>query len=619
MWLLSGNTRVKLKACVVAGLLLLFYNPGRAQNKKLADSLESAFLHNFFDAEDRLELLYSLSINHPDPVKKLEFTEILIREAKENHSATHLFNGYLHRGNALTLKGDLAKALGSYFQAEEIALKLSDYTDLGRIYTAIAGVYSSMDNKENTIDFYNRAIDILSKSGDSIAYATALYNLGDEYVLKFNQPDSALALFKSSNEIFRAHNYNVGLAYNLGDVGLAYALKGDSEAAEANISQAISMLEKLGDHYPISVYLLYMSDIYASQNHWDAAFSYASRSLELSRQFGLKEQISDAYLKLSEHYEATGDKAASLKYYKDYVVLRDSVKNLSTIQEMADIRNSFELAQIQVKLDLLNQQRRTQQIIVIAVIIALLFIAFLAVGLYRRNKFIKATNKTIEQEMDKSDSLLKNILPEMTARELKASGKVLAKKFPSVSVMFTDFSGFTKHSETLTPEVLVDTVDYYFSSFDQIILRYGLEKIKTMGDSYMCAGGLPFPVEDHALGIVLAAFEIVEFVDAAKKNVSGGTVRFDVRIGINTGTVVAGVVGTNKFAYDIWGDTVNIAARMESNSLPGRINVSENTYLLIRERFDCEYRGKIDVKNKGMTNMYFVNGPIDTPKNTNLL
>ncbi len=168
--------------------------------------------------------------------------------------------------------------------------------------------------------------------------------------------------------------------------------------------------------------------------------------------------------------------------------------------------------------------------------------------------------------MDTSDALLRNILPEATARELKTNGKVTAKYFESVSVLFTDFKGFTKYSETLSPQDLVNTVDYYFSNFDAIIQKYGLEKIKTIGDAYMCAGGLPFPEADHAVKTVTAALEILDFVNSVKENppthISSS---FEVRIGINSGPVVAGVVGTQKvclrhlgrhrkhcFPYGIW-------------------------------------------------------------------
>jgi class 3 adenylate cyclase len=233
----------------------------------------------------------------------------------------------------------------------------------------------------------------------------------------------------------------------------------------------------------------------------------------------------------------------------------------------------------------------------------------LAFGVYRRYKFIKRTNVIIEEEKNRSDHLLLNILPEETALELKQNGKVRAKKFESVTVLFTDFEGFTQYAEKLPPEKLVESVDYYFSKFDEIMEKYNLEKIKTVGDCYMCAGGLPFSTNDHAYKMVHAALEIATFVKDSKNNNPQNDTRFEIRIGINSGPVVAGVVGTKKFAYDIWGDTVNIASRMESNSQPGKINVSKNTYELIKDTFDCHYRGEIEVKNRGMMKMYFVNNP----------
>ncbi|MES2618642.1 MAG: adenylate/guanylate cyclase domain-containing protein [Bacteroidota bacterium] len=209
----------------------------------------------------------------------------------------------------------------------------------------------------------------------------------------------------------------------------------------------------------------------------------------------------------------------------------------------------------------------------------------------------------LQSEKKKSDDLLLNILPGEIAEELKTFGKSEARLYNNVSVLFTDFVNFTGISEKLSPTVLVEQIDFYFKAFDDIIGKYGLEKIKTIGDAYLAVCGMPNEAEQHAIQTVRAAKEMNEFV--RNKKSEGGL--FDVRIGIHSGPVVAGIVGVKKFAYDIWGDTVNMANRMESSGESGRVNISGTTYELVKEHFDCEYRGKIEVKSKGTTDMYFVN------------
>jgi class 3 adenylate cyclase len=361
------------------------------------------------------------------------------------------------------------------------------------------------------------------------------------------------------------------------------------------------------DYYPITVYLTYMSDIYLRKNNFPAALNYAQRSLELATQYGLKEQIGEAHLKLSELHEEIGDQATAYRHYKAHIAYRDSLINLEKVQQIADLRTNYEVSQKQIEIDLADQRAKNQRNISIGIGAVLLLIGLMAFLLYRRNRFIRKTKQIIEEEKERSDKLLLNILPEETALELKEKGKVKAKKYDAVTVLFSDFKGFTSYSENLSPEALVETVDFYFSKFDAIIEKHGLEKIKTIGDAYMCAGGLHDNEKDHASRMVLAAMEIAAFVQETKNDRTASELTFDIRIGINTGPVVAGVVGTHKFAYDIWGDAVNVASRMESNSEAGKINISENTYELIKEEADCEYRGEIEVKNRGKLKMYFVN------------
>ena len=244
-----------------------------------------------------------------------------------------------------------------------------------------------------------------------------------------------------------------------------------------------------------------------------------------------------------------------------------------------------------------------------------LFVLFFAILFYARFRAKKRTanelsekNALIEEEQKRSNNLLLNILPPAIAQELKTRNKVAARKYDQATVMFVDFKGFTTIAEMLSPERLVEELDLCFSNFDSIISNYRIEKIKTVGDAYICASGLS-DMNASPSDMVKAALEIQDFLLGLKaERLSQGLPFFDARVGIHTGPVVAGVVGAKKFAYDIWGDTVNTAARLEEQCDPGRVNVSEDAYWLAKYEFEWQHRGKIAAKNKGMMDMYYVMG-----------
>lgn len=221
-------------------------------------------------------------------------------------------------------------------------------------------------------------------------------------------------------------------------------------------------------------------------------------------------------------------------------------------------------------------------------------------------KEVAERTSEIVEEKKKSDDLLHNILPEEVANELKDRGATTAQQFDHVTVLFTDFVDFTIAGEHMGSKALVEELHNCFKAFDEIIDKYGIEKIKTIGDAYLAVCGLPVADEHHAEKVVKAAKEIRDYMQQRRRQLGDKT--FEVRIGIHSGSVVAGIVGVKKFAYDIWGDTVNTAARMEQNSEPGKINISQSTYELVKDKFTCTYRGEHDAKNKGKLKMYFVEG-----------
>lgn len=576
---------------LLIGFFFFILQPVNGQDQKVADSLTKIYQNNTLKDTAKLELLRNLSYNEMKDIKLgLQYAEELIILSEQLENYLYLHRGYFQKGNKKRLLGYLEEALDAYFKSVAAAEKASYFKGEGNAFGAIADIYSISKNHSNAMLYYNKAITTLRKSKDSVALGSAISNAGDEY-LNFKQYDSALMYFKESRIIFDKVNYLDGKGYSFGNIGMVYANIGENLLAEKNINEAIRILEKTENYYPICVYLLSMSDIYLQKGDQKTAMNYAKRSLHLAEQYRLKEQISDANLKLSELYEKAGNTGESFKYYKNYIAFRDSVNNIKSVQKMADLRTDFEVSKKQTEVDLLNQQKRNQQIIVFSLI-------FILGSLYWYYRIIS-------REKKRSENLLLNILPAETAKELKRNGKVEAVKLDEVTVLFTDFVSFSKYAEHIDPTHLVKSIDFYFKGFDEITTKHGLEKIKTIGDSYMCACGLPTANPAHARNVINAAKEMIELVKRSL-NAQDGLSHFDVRVGVHTGPVVAGIVGIKKWQYDIWGDTVNIASRMESKSEPGRINMSETTFLKIKDEFPCEYRGEIEVKNRGLLKMYFL-------------
>lgn len=299
-------------------------------------------------------------------------------------------------------------------------------------------------------------------------------------------------------------------------------------------------------------------------------------------------------------------------------------KNYLDSMKMTRMQDSFELATRELRLKEQTTQLALQEnyiqlqssqrnfFIAIAAILLLL-----AVGAYFRftevkkyNIALNTKNEALIAEQQRSENLLLNILPAMVADELKKHGVTKARRYEQGTVMFIDFKEFSKIAKLLSPEQLVKELDIYFKAFDIIINKYKIEKIKTIGDAYMCVGGIPEVEGSEPKDVVLAALEIQGLMDQYKIiREKEGRPYFEARIGIHTGPLIAGVVGSMKFAYDIWGDTVNIAARLESNGQPWRVNISEATYALVKNDFEFETRGIIPIKNNNEIGMYFVNFP----------
>jgi class 3 adenylate cyclase len=315
--------------------------------------------------------------------------------------------------------------------------------------------------------------------------------------------------------------------------------------------------------------------------------------------------VSARYLR--DLYRETGDYRNSLTYALACTHISDSLNVIMKKDQVITeaVKRERELRQLAAEKDRQKIRQGKTQRNMIAIGAGVLAIFILVV--YRSYRNQKRLNRLLDEERQKSEQLLLNILPQETAEELKATGKARAKRFEEVTVMFTDFKNFTQASEKMSAEDLVSEINFYFSEFDRIISKHSIEKIKIIGDSYMCAGGLPVPNTTHPVDVVKAALELQSFIlRQREERLARGESWFELRIGIHTGPVIAGIVGINKFAYDIWGDTVNTASRMESSGEPNKVNISGETYQRVQHVFRCTYRGKVAAKHKGEIDMYFV-------------
>ncbi len=300
--------------------------------------------------------------------------------------------------------------------------------------------------------------------------------------------------------------------------------------------------------------------------------------------------------------------------FKEYTNLPPGRYELN-VRYRTDQGNTGEIASLNIRVLPLWYFSKPAIISYFILFFLLIWVLYESLGLqFARKQFHleQIINKRTEDlivEKEKSETLLANIFPKNTADELMAKGKATKMKYDFVTVLFSDIQGFTQIAEEMNPEVLIDELDKFFFHFDSVVEKYGIEKIKTIGDAYMCAGGIPEKNRTNPVEVILAALEMQEYMTRMKESsLLQGMKYWDIRIGIHTGTVVAGVVGQKKLSYDIWGDTVNTASRMESSGEAGKINISGTTYEFVKDFFICDYRGKMPVKYKGELDMYFVRG-----------
>jgi adenylate cyclase len=501
-------------------------------------------------------------------------------------------------------QGDDAKALELHLQSLKMSEELNDTLRILTSLTNIGGVYS---NKEATyhkaLEYFFRSYKLSLAIKDEYSIGTSAVNLGETYY-KLGDDSTALVYLYQSE---KAYQGTENLPYTLNSIGHVFTRQKKYDNAIKIHTKAYEFSKKLDTKLDQAQSLLGLAQAYHANSDVASAIDNYKQSIELGVPLNAVTEIKDAYLGLSKAYSQQSDYNNAFKYQNLLLAIKDTIYNINTDKKLGTLQFTFDLEKKESQINLLNKDKEIQQQeIKRQKLVRNSFIGGFAIVLLFAAVFFMQRNR-ISKEKKRSDELLLNILPEETAEELKATGTAKTKSLDLVSVLFTDFKNFTQASEKLTPEELVAEINHCYCEFDRIITKHGIEKIKTIGDSYMCAGGLPVTNKTHPYDVVSAGLEMVKFIEENKKErQQKGQPYFELRLGIHTGPVVAGIVGIKKFAYDIWGDTVNTASRMESSGEIGKVNISGSTYELIKDKFICIHRGKIHAKNKGFVDMYFV-------------
>ena len=514
---------------------------------------------------------------------------------------------YANLGVCYCNLGNLISSQQYCYKAIDLAEKVHCEKCLSIAYTNLAMVYQSKSDFLKAAKYYNQGLQLAQSIGFTRYIAANYHNLAIMTYFEGNV-DSALILVESALEINKASGNRLWEAYNNNIIGGFYSDMGQPAKSIPYLFESFEISKELNELSLLGAVASNLGDAYFVLKEYDVSRKFALLGLKYAQETSSKPAMAVSYWNLSSLDTIEGNWKIAFHNREMFRIYNDSVLNDENNEKLIQQNMQFEFDKKEAaekavrdkKEALLEADSIRQSNILYSLLAGCAGLAiFTLVVVRQRNK--------VKKERNRSDELLLNILPEEVADELKSKGSTEAKQYDEVTVMFTDFKDFTKISETLSPADLVAEIHTCFKAFDNIISKFNIEKIKTIGDSYMCVGGLPNINTTNAKDVVNAALEIQEFMKIhmqQRQNLNKPL--FEIRIGIHSGPVVAGIVGVKKFAYDIWGDTVNIASRMESSGEAGKINVSGFTYALIKELFNCKYRGRIQAKNKGDIEMYFV-------------
>lgn len=552
--------------------------------------------------------------------------------------------------------GDFSKAIAMFERGAETFKKIKYKKGVAQTLNNIGNVCNSQGNYLKALDQYRQAAVLFEEIEDAGNLAIATHNIGSIYA-RAEDHGNAMKYFDKAYAVYKKKGDLERLAQIQSAIGNTYVKQGKYDEAFAILNRSLRIAGKKQDKQLQIMALSSLGDLFYEKSDYNRALPYYTRSLIYSNEIGSLENQAEAQIAIGniqhrleknkeavekcqdglrlavkvgsvpmkkqacdclyQSYKALGNTQQALRFYELANGYGDSLNIAETANKVMGME--FQKQQlvdsiayvkkehtIQLKHKEEVQRREKQRNMII---ITLCFILLIAAGLWGQLNYVRKSRAALKVEKDRSEALLLNILPEEIAEELKEKGHVNARDYDLVSILFTDFKSFTQTAEKMTPQSLVEEINTCFKAFDLIMEKYQIEKIKTIGDAYMAAGGIPNADERSLKNVVLAGLEMQGFMTRRSyENQLVHRPAFEMRLGIHAGPIVAGIVGVKKFQYDVWGDTVNTASRMESSSMVGKVNISETLYELIKHEpcFSFEHRGHVHAKGKGNIAMYFV-------------
>jgi len=549
----------------------------------------------------------SVKGNYNDALNNFKSSLNIYKELEDKDGISKQL-GYL--GIVYMNLSNFTSALEYYQQALKLEKEEGNTIRVAKQLGNIGIVYTNLNDYKKAMEYNKRALKISEKVGDKISMSRQLGSIALNYTHLKNYK-KALDYYQRALKIDEEENNHKGVAIRLGNIGILFLDSNNYTQANKYFIKALKKNEEIGSkrgvainlgnlsefHYRLSQDSILNNEKFNKQGlnlnkryNLNKALEYGTKAAELGSSIGAKRQLIEIYHILDKANEYIGNYELAYNYQTEWAALKDSIFSIEKTTEIANLEsnkeNEIKEKELKVK-DLELQRKDNEQMAMIVGLAA--FIVVIVIIVFQRRK---------------SEKLLLNILPEKIAKRLKRNEKNIADRFDNVSIIFVDIVGFTTYSRSTEPEQIVSALNDIFTRFDLLSIKHGLEKIKTIGDCYMAVAGLPEPNPKHAHSTALFALEAK---DIMHNYVTPDGEKLQFRIGIDSGPVVAGVIGESKFSYDLWGDAVNTASRMESAGLPNEIQVTEQFLMLIEGKgIKFKERGEVEVKGKGMVKTYLL-------------